>query len=205
MIKIGITGIIGSGKSTASQALKGRGVPVVDLDAVAKEVLTFKEVREDIERAFGPGCVENGTVVIEKLRDTVFADKDKLRQLEAITHPRIIGHLWKTIRGLEAAGQKAAIIDGPLLFETGLYKELDKTVVVSADMDIVRKRLAIRGMEAQDIEKRISHQIPLGEKEKAADYVLLNNGTREDLDREIEKLMERINEWEVKTRCTSTT
>jgi dephospho-CoA kinase len=205
MITIGITGIIGSGKSTASQALKERGIPVVDLDAVAKEVLAFREVHEDIERMFGPGFVENGTVVIEKLRDTVFMDTEKLRKLEAITHPRIVEHLWKTIGDLRSAGQKAAIIDGPLLFETGLYKELDKTVVVAADMDIIRKRLVIRGMEAQDIEKRISHQIPLGEKEKVADFVLLNNGTRKDLDREIDKLMERINEWEVRTRCTSTT
>jgi dephospho-CoA kinase len=180
MITIGITGIIGSGKSTASQALQKKGIPVVDLDAVAK-------------------------VVIEKLRDTVFSDKDKLRKLEAITHPRIIGHLWKTIRNLETAGQKSVIVDGPLLFETGLYNELDKTVVVTADMGIIRQRLKIRGMDAQDIEKRISHQIPLGEKEKVADYVLLNNGTREDLDREIDKLMERINEWEVRTQCTSTT
>jgi dephospho-CoA kinase len=205
MITIGITGIIGSGKSTASQALQKKGIPVVDLDAVAKEVLTFKDVHEDIGCAFGPGFVENGTVVIEKLRDTVFSDKDKLRKLEAITHPRIIGHLWKTIRNLETAGQKSVIVDGPLLFETGLYNELDKTVVVTADMGIIRQRLKIRGMDAQDIEKRISHQIPLGEKEKVADYVLLNNGTREDLDREIDKLMERINEWEVRTQCTSTT
>ncbi len=205
MITIGITGIIGSGKSTVSQALKKKGVPVIDLDAVAKEVLGRKEVHDDIEREFGPGLVEKGAVVIEKLRDTVFADTEKLRKLEAITHPRILDRMWQTIKDLENSGQKAIIIDGPLLFETGLYKEFDKTVVVGADMDIIRQRLRIRGMEAQDIEKRISHQIPLGEKEKVADYVLLNNGTREDLDREINNFMERINEWEVRTQCTSTT
>ena len=205
MITIGITGIIGSGKSTTSQALAKKGIPVVDLDAVAKQVLTLKVVHEDIEREFGPGFVDNGSVVIEKLRDTAFGDKDKLRKLEAITHPRILEHLWQAIRNLENTGRKIVIVDGPLLFETGLYKELDKTVVVTADMDIIRQRLKIRGMEAPDIEKRISQQIPLGEKEKVADYVLLNNGTRDDLDREIDKLMERINEWEVRTQCTSMT
>ena len=159
---------------------------------MAKEVLTLKEVHEDIEREFGPGFVENGGVVVEKLRDTVFTDKDRLRKLEAITHPRILGHLWQTIRELENSGREVVIIDGPLLFETGLYKELDRTVVVTADMDIIRQRLKLRGMDAQDVEKRISHQIPLAEKEKVADYVLLNNGTRDDLDREIDNLMERI-------------
>jgi len=72
-------------------------------------------------------------------------------------------------------------------------------------MDVVRKRLKMRGMAPDDIEKRISNQIPLKEKEEAADYVLSNNGTREDLERNIEALLERINEWEVRTRCTSTT
>jgi dephospho-CoA kinase len=205
MITIGITGIIGSGKSTASQALKKKGIPVVDLDVVAKEVLGFKEVRGDIERELGPGFVLNGAVVVEKLRDVVFTDKEKLRKLEAITHPRVLDRLWQTIRDFENAGRKSVIVDGPLLFETGLYKELNKAVVVKADMDVICQRLKLRGMEAHDIEKRISHQIPLGEKEKIADYVLLNNGTREDLDREIDKLMERINVWEVRTQCTSTT
>lgn len=205
MITIGITGIIGSGKSTASQSLKIKGIPVIDLDAEAKRVLTMKEVHEDIEKQLGPGLVVNDEICIEKLRDTVFSNKKKLRTLEAITHPRILGRMWKVIADLKASGHRAAIIDGPLLFETGLYKEFDKLVVVTADMDVIRQRLKIRGMEPQDIEKRISHQIPLGEKAEVADYVLLNNGTREDLDREIDKLMERIDEWEVRTQCTSTT
>ena len=94
---IGITGIIGSGKTTASQALKKKGIPVIDLDAVAKEVLTLKEVHEDIERAFGQEFVKNGAVVVEKLREAVFTNKEKLRILEAIIHPRVIEQLWKTI------------------------------------------------------------------------------------------------------------
>jgi len=205
MITIGITGIIGSGKTTASAAQKDKGMKVIDLDFLAKTELTLKETHEDITRELGSGFVVDGEIVVEKLRDIVFTDKEKLTKLEDIIHPRVRAQLWQTIRELEDSGEKAVIVDGPLLFETGLHKKLDRTVVVTADMDIIRRRLKIRGMAADDIEKRISHQIPLKEKEKVADYVLYNNGTRKDLDREIENLMERINEWEVKTRCTSTT
>jgi len=205
MITIGITGIIGSGKTTASAALKNKGIPVVDLDILAKKALTLTEVHEDIQRELGNGFVAEGKIVVERLRDLVFADKEKLQKLEAIIHPRVLAQLWQTIKELEDAGEKTVIVDGPLLFETDLHKKLDKNVVVTADMGVIRERLKIRGMAPDDIEKRISHQIPLWEKEKVADYVLFNNGTREDLDREIENLLERINEWEVRTRCTSTT
>jgi dephospho-CoA kinase len=205
MITIGITGIIGSGKTTASTALKNKGIPVVDLDFLARNALTLTEVHEDIQRELGNGFVAEGEIVVERLRDLVFADKERLRKLEAIIHPRVLAQLWQTVKELEDTGEKAVIVDGPLLFETDLHKKLDKTVVVTADMGVIRERLKIRGMAPDDIEKRISHQIPLWEKEKVADYVLFNNGTREDLDREIENLLERINEWEVRTRCTSTT
>lgn len=205
MITIGITGIIGSGKSTASAALKGRGIPVIDLDALAKRSLTLAEVHEDIEREFGHGLVVDGQIAVERLRDIVFADKEKLKRLEGITHPRVLSELWRQVDELGRAGERVVVVDGPLLFETGLYRELDRTVVVTADMDVIRERLAARGMAPDDIEKRILNQIPLKEKEEAADYVLSNNGTREDLERNIEALLERINEWEVRTRCTSTT
>jgi dephospho-CoA kinase len=205
MITIGITGIIGSGKSTVSAALKARGIPVIDLDALAKRALTLAEVHEDIEREFGDGLVVDGQIAVERLRDIVFANKEKLRKLEGITHPRVLSELWRQVDELGRAGEKAVVVDGPLLFETGLYGELDRTVVVTADMDVIRERLTVRGMAPDDIEKRILNQIPLKEKEEAADYVLSNNGTREDLERNIGALLERINEWEVRTRCTSTT
>lgn len=203
MITIGITGIIGSGKTTASAALRKKGLPVIDLDVLAKNVLKLKEVHDDITRELGSGFVINNEVVVEKLRDAVFTSKDKLGQLEKIVHPRVREMLWRAIDELKDRAVSAVIVDGPLLFETGLYKKLDRVVVVTADMGTIRERLKGRGMSAEDIERRISHQVPLDEKVKAADYVVSNNGTKKELEREIEGLLERINEWEVKTRCTS--
>lgn len=205
MITIGITGIIGSGKTTASASLRKKGLPVIDLDELAKRTLVLKEVHEEITDKIGSGLVVNGKIVVEQLRDIVFTDREKLRKLEEIVHPRVRAGLWDAVMKLKGKGRGAVIVDGPLLFETGLHKELDRTVVVSADMETIRERLKKRGMSADDIEKRITHQIPLEEKEKAADFIVRNNGTREDLDKEIENLFERIKEWEVKTRCISMT
>ncbi len=198
MITIGITGIIGSGKTTASAMLKKKGLPVIDLDDLAKKTLALKEVQEEITEKIGKGFVENGAIVVERLRDAVFVDRVKLGRLEEIVHPRVRGRLFEMIGEYKDEGAGTVIVDGPLLFETGLYKKLDKTIVVAADMGIIRKRLKKRGMSADDIEKRISHQIPLNEKEKAADLIVRNNGTKKDLDREIENLLERIKEWEVR-------
>ena len=129
MITIGITGIIGSGKTTASAALKDRGVPVIDLDFLAKKALTLKEVHEDITRELGSGFVVDGEIVVEKLRDIVFTDKQKLTKLEDIIHPRVRAQLWQTVRELEDSGKKVVIVEhnatGQLtnLFKINMHKK----------------------------------------------------------------------------------
>lgn len=198
MIVIGITGIIGSGKTTASRILKKKGFAVIDLDALAKKAITLKEVQEDIVSLLGEEYMENGMPVVEKLKNTVFTDKEKLRTLEGILHPRIKEEMWREVNKKREDGSDFVIIDGPLLYETDLYKSLDKIVVVSTEEKKIKERLRIRGLSSDDIERRMSNQIPLKEKEKRADLVIFNNGTKEDLERETEGLMRRIKEWEVR-------
>ncbi|MBA4390217.1 MAG: dephospho-CoA kinase [Syntrophus sp. (in: bacteria)] len=202
MITIGITGIIGSGKTTVSNLLKQRGLAVVDLDGLAREAITLKEVQEDIINSLGKEFVKDGKVVVEKLRDLVFVEKEKLEKLESIVHPKILEGMWKEIDGLKGKKVKTVIIDGPLLYEKGLYKSLNKTIVVSAGMDKIKERLKERGLSEEDMDRRISLQVPLKEKEKVADFVIFNNGTKEDLEREAEGLWKRIKEWEVRAKCT---
>jgi dephospho-CoA kinase len=206
MITIGITGIIGSGKTTVSRMLQQQGYTVIDLDVLAKQVSGTEEVKEDIKRVFGEFYVkEDNTVNVELLRDCVFRNTEQLRTLEGIVHPRIIREMERQAALRGTAGDKAVIIDGPLIFETDLHKRLDKIVVVSADINIIKKRLLGRGMDGEDIERRMTNQIPLKEKEKAADYVVFNNGTEDDLKKEISVLLEKIKIWEVSDTCTLTT
>lgn len=198
MITIGITGIIGSGKTTVSNQLRKKGLAVIDLDNLARKATTLKEVQKDITTHLGEEFVKTGGVAVERLRELVFVDRKKLQVLEGILHPRIMEEMRKQISDLKEKGARTAIVDGPLIYEKGLHKVLDKTIVVSAGMDRIKERLRLRGLSGEDIDRRISLQIPLEEKEKAADFVIFNNGTKEDLERETENLFRRIKEWEVR-------
>jgi dephospho-CoA kinase len=197
MIVIGITGIIGSGKTTASNILKKKGITVVDLDTLAKKAITLKEVQDDIVTRLGKEYIEDGSPVVERLREDVFTSKEKLRTLESIIHPRVSKEMWKEIDKKRGTKTSFVVIDGPLLYETDLHKSLDKIVVISADIQKIKERLRERGLSYDDMDRRMSNQIPLEEKEKKADFVLYNNGTKGDLEKEIEGLLRRIKEWEV--------
>ncbi len=178
------------------------GIPVIDLDRLGKEITDYDEVVREIQELFGVEFIVNDKANIEKIREIAFIDTETRKKLEAIIHPRVRVELCRRINQFKAEGVPVVIVDAPILFETGLYKKLDKVVVVSADIDKIRERLRLRGMDEEDANRRLPHQIPLAEKEKMADHVLYNNGTEEDLKKEIRALLLRIKEWEARDLCT---
>jgi dephospho-CoA kinase len=196
MIIVGLTGILGSGKSTVAAALRKRGLDVIDFDALAKDSLNWKETQDDIREAFGDEYVVGNRVDVERLRQTVFAKDPNVRKLEAIVHPRVSREVERRLVALEQKGVKAAIIEHPLLFEAGFHRPVDKIVVVTAKDDILRERLEKRGMKGDDVERRLSFQIPLKEKEEKADYVINNNGAEDQLGKQIDSLVQEITKWE---------
>ena len=196
MIIVGLTGILGSGKSTNAAALRKRGLDVIDFDGLAKESLNWKETQEDIRDAFGDEYVVGGRVDVERLRQSVFTKDLNVRKLEAIIHPRVHEEVERRLIALEEKGVKAAIIEHPLLFEVGFHRPVDKIVVVTAKDDIIRARLEKRGMRGDDVERRLSFQIPLKEKEEKADYVINNNGAEDQLGEQIDSLVQEITKWE---------
>jgi len=196
MILIGITGIVGSGKTTVSDMLRKKGIEVIDLDKVAKEISNQEDVKNDIKKLFGETYITEDGVVVEKIKELVFKDKEKLKILENIIHPRVGQHMYDRINKLEGKGIKTVVIDAPLLYEKGLNKELNKVVVVSTSAARTRERLIKRGMDEKDIKRRTAIQITLKEKEAMADLVIRNDGTIEELKKEVDDLINRIEAWE---------
>jgi dephospho-CoA kinase len=197
MIVVGITGTIGSGKSTLSDLLRARGYPVIDIDRLGKEATDHQDAVDELRAAIGSEYVRDGKLDTDRLREAAFSDHRILRGLERIIHPRVSREMSRQMASHRAAGAKTVFLDHPLLFETGVDKACQRVVVVSARMTQIRDRLKERGMALADAERRMSFQMPLQEKEAMADFVVHNDGTKDDLDREVDALLERIKAWEV--------
>lgn len=202
MIIIGLTGVIGSGKSTAARLLRSRGFPVIDVDALGKESLSREETQNDIRQVFGERVIIDGKIDAEKLSSVVFRQKDALRTLESIVHPRVKAEVLKQIKEQKEHGAQVVVLDHPLLFETDAYQLVDKIVVVAADQDKTLERLKQRGIGPDEARRRLSFQIPLSEKKARADYVVDNNGTEEQLENQINSLLETIMKWEEKENAS---
>lgn len=202
MIIIGLTGVIGSGKSSVAKLLRKRGLNVIDIDALAKESLTWKETQQDIKEAFGEGVLDNGKVDPAKLSALVFRKDSALRILESIVHPRVRAEVDRQMEELRRHGSPVVVLDHPLLFETGVYLLVDRIVVVNTEQGRILERLKQRGVAEDEARRRLSFQMSLDEKAARADYVVDNNGTEEQLEKNIDSLLEMILKWEEKAHAS---
>ena len=192
MILIGLSGGIGSGKSTAARLLAARGAVVLDADLIAHEILApgGAAVRAVLER-FGPGVAgPDGGIDRRRLRSVVFADPAARRELEAITHPLIYAAMASRLGGTFEQ-DTVVVVDAPLLVETGGRDRvaMQALVVVAAEQSQQIERVVARGgMTAQEAAAVIAAQAPAERKLAAADYVLDNRGGLADLEAGVETL-----------------
>ncbi|HOE57773.1 MAG TPA: dephospho-CoA kinase, partial [Bacillota bacterium] len=143
---IGLTGGIASGKSTVSAKLKELGAAIIDVDILARSVVSKGEIAYNrIIQCFGESILlPNGEINRKRLGSIVFSDKKKLALLNGITHPEIISRVKERIRELKTAGNSVIVVDAAILIEMGLYKYVDSVWVVAADREIQIKRLIER-------------------------------------------------------------
>ena len=168
---LGLTGSIGMGKSTTAKLFAEAGVPVYDADATVHQ-LYEGEAAPAIEAAF-PGTTENGKVDRAKLSARVVHDPAAMKQLEAIVHPMLRAYHQKFLDDAEKSGATVAVVDVPLLFETGGDKRVDAVVVVTTSSENQRERILARGtMTSEALDSILARQMPDEEKRGRADFIV---------------------------------
>lgn len=177
-LKIGVTGGIGSGKSMVCRIFKILQIPVFDADTVAKTIMTDDvALKNELVATFGEDTYHpDGTLNRPYLSKTVFGDEEKLKKLNALVHPAVIrtGEEWA-----ERQQNPYSIKEAALLFESGSYKKLDYTILVTAPEKLRIERVVKRdGVGEESIRERISKQLSDEEKTSLADFVIVNDGSQ---------------------------
>jgi dephospho-CoA kinase len=191
LLIIGVTGGIGSGKSTVSKILYDLGAKVIDADRIAREVTDRDEVMKKLKEAFGPEIVTgNGKLNRDKLAEMVFGEPEKLQKLNEITHEYISSEIIETVKRLEQGKDtEIVVIDAAIPFEKGFLDTTDKIWIVTADKEIRMKRIMERNeLSREEIQKRMDSQIEDRDYLKIANEVLDNNGHIEELEKTVARL-----------------
>jgi dephospho-CoA kinase len=194
MILLGLTGSVGMGKSTTASFLERMGLPVIDTDQLARQVVEpGQPALTEIEQSFGRGVIgPDGGLRRDEMARLVFADDAKRRQLEAILHPRI-RQLWLAqAAAWRAENQPLAAVVIPLLFETGAEEEFDAILCTACSAASQRRRLEARGWNAAQIEQRIAAQWPAQKKMDLAHFVIWTEPGLEIHAAQVRKVVEHL-------------
>src|SRR5690625_3135644 len=194
---IGLTGSIGTGKSTIANKFKQLNIPVVDADLIAREVVEpGKDTYNKIVEAFGKQILQRDkTLDRAKLGEIVFEDENKRKTLNSIIHPAIRQEMIRQRDTYIAENVPCVVLDIPLLYESKLTDFVEKVIVVTVDRDIQLQRILNRDdISEKEALQRIGAQIPVSEKEKWADAVIDNNGTIAQSEKQLVRI---LTEWNV--------
>jgi len=188
VLRVALTGGIGSGKSLVGEILEELGALVIDSDQLAREVIERGSPGyEEVITAFGDSILSEGQIDRAKLAAVVFKEKDLRKKLESIIHPLVREAAEKLAKNLPSGAILVNQI--PLLVESDGAKRFDYVVTVSADEDIRRERLRLRGLKDYEITERMAAQVADLDREKIANYILRNDGSIDELTRAVQELM----------------
>ena len=192
---VGLTGGIASGKSTVARILENLGAAITNADVLAREVVEpDQDAWKEIVASFGADTLQaDRTLDRTKLRTIIFNDPEARKKLEAIIHPRVRALAEQRIREHAAAGYAVIVYEVPLLFEGNLHEWLRPVILVACDVNTQRARLQERDQLTQtEAQKHIDAQMSLEEKRRLADYVIENDGSLADLERQVRTVLEKI-------------
>jgi dephospho-CoA kinase len=189
---VGLTGGIGSGKSEALKALERLGAATLSSDAVVHELLTTGEIRDQLVERFGEDVAPDGTIDRAKVGEVVFGDEEHRKWLEGLLWPRVGQRIadWREELASRDEPPRAAVVEVPLLFESGMEGAFDHTIAVVADEATREERAAARGHTG--VASRTSRQLSQEEKAQRADFTVRNEGTLEELERTLSGTLARM-------------
>ncbi len=190
---IGITGLIGSGKSTAARILSEHGAALIDADKIARQVIElYPALLKKLVRCFGHDILTpSGRLRRKKLAALAFADEQATQQLNLLTHPHIAREIKTQTKRAVRQGL-LVVVDAALLLDSAIEKDVDLILVIHAGEEIRLKRLLKRGMAASDAGRRMCAQLPFAEFRRRADRLILNNGSRMSLENKLVTFLEKI-------------
>lgn len=195
MLKIALTGGIGSGKSSVAKLLRAAGIPVINADELARVVVQPEQPAwEALRQEFGQEFFhDNGTLNRQKLAQRVFSHPADLQRLNNLVHPWITRELHARLRQLESHDEPLVIVEVPLLFELELQSGYDGVIVSYLDHQTQISRLQSRDSRSlEEIEAMIQSQLPLADKLRQGHYSIDNRGTREETQRQVENLIKGL-------------
>ena len=199
MIKVGITGGIGSGKSTVTNMLKNKDLPIVDADIVAREIfILYPEVLSKIKVEFGEEFFdEDGKLKRKELGNYIFEKDSRRRKLEDIVMPYIIREIQYRLKAYEEENCELCFLDAPTLIENNLHSTMDVTILVWVNSKVQIQRVMQRdGLDLNETMNRIKAQMSLEEKKKFADFIIDNGGSVENTESQLNLIitqLERLN------------
>ena len=204
MLRVGLTGGIGSGKTAVAKVLNEEGAYLIDADQIARELVQpHKPAWKELVRVFGKEILTgNGLIHRKKLAAQVFSNEEKRNLLNQILHPRILKEMKRRAEEIRRKDTEAiVVVDAALLVETGAYREMDKVIVVASteaqQVERVKKR---EGASEEDTRRIVAAQMTLGEKLQAADFVIQNEGSLEETKMKAREVFQELRKIVLKKR-----
>lgn len=194
MYLIGLTGGMGSGKSTVADCLRSNGIPVIDADVIAHKIMNEESTLDKIYEIFGKNVFDkDGSLNKVKFSSVLFTNTVKRKKLNEFVHPKVWDEMMNETAKYVTEGSKVIFLDVPLLIESGWHTRVNETWLVKADYNERIERLRLRtNLSTEEIKKRIEIQMPESEKEDYADKIINNGGTIEETEKQVIEELQKI-------------
>lgn len=197
MLCVGLTGGIGTGKSTVSRMFKEKAIPIIDADIIAKNILdTYPELLTKIRKEFGDEYfTEDGTLNRKKLGNFIFKFPEERKKLEDIMIPKIKEEIFKHVEVCRKLDEKICVIDAPILIETGVDNLMDFNILVWTNKETQIKRVMKRdNLNLEEVMNRINSQMPMDEKKKMVDFIIDNSFEIDNTEKQLDKILNSLSE-----------